>query len=159
MLRDAIEKCPEDLWYNRDQVNAVWQVAYHTLFFVHLYTCRTEAEFEPWTHHQANVQHPDGMTGPPDPTSTLPLIPEPYTKALVLEYWDFCDSRMDEALDSLDVMAAKAGISWKTMSMLEHHIGNIRHIQIGATQIGARLRATLNIGVDWVGSRALKQSI
>ena len=37
LLRQAIEKCPEDLWYSTEQVNAVWQTAYHTLFFAHLY--------------------------------------------------------------------------------------------------------------------------
>ena len=35
MLRQALERCPEDLWYSQEQVNSFWQTAYHTLFFAH----------------------------------------------------------------------------------------------------------------------------
>jgi hypothetical protein len=40
MLRDAIEKCPDDLWLDARPRNAFWQVAYHVLFFTHL-SCGT----------------------------------------------------------------------------------------------------------------------
>src|SRR5262245_23752485 len=91
MLREALEKCPEDLWYSQDQVNAFWQTAYHTLFFAHLYLLPSSEHFTPWRHHQSNVQHEDAQTGPGDANSTLPLIPNPYTPEQVLEYWEFCD--------------------------------------------------------------------
>ncbi len=37
MLREAIERCPADLWFDTSPTNAFWQVAYHALFFTHLY--------------------------------------------------------------------------------------------------------------------------
>ena len=49
MLRQAVEACPEDLWYRQDQVNAFWQTAYHTLFFAHRYLQPDEAAFQPWS--------------------------------------------------------------------------------------------------------------
>src|SRR5262245_28467023 len=87
MLRQAIAKCPGDLWYNTEQVNAFWQTAYHTLFFAHLYLQPNEGAFRPWKGHQSRVQYEDAIAGPPDPTSALPLLPEPYTREQVLEYW------------------------------------------------------------------------
>ena len=47
MLRHAIEKCPTDLWYSKEQANAFWQTAYHTLFFTHLYLQPTAEDFRP----------------------------------------------------------------------------------------------------------------
>ena len=156
MLRQALEKCPDDLWYSQEQVNAFWQTAYHTLFFTHLYLQPNFAAFKPWKHHQANVQHEDGHTGPADPNSTLPLIPEPYTREQVLDYWSFCDGMVDDAVDAVDLLSPESGFYWYKLGKLEHQIINIRHIQLGAAQLAARLRSTLNVGVEWVsaGSRA-----
>lgn len=154
MLWQTIEKCPEDLWYSKDQVNAFWQVAYHTLYFAHLYLQPNEAAFKPWKHHQAHVQHEDAQAGPPDPNSTLPLLPEPYTREQVLEYWRFCDAIVDSAVDALDPLSPESGFHWYKVTKLEHQIINIRHIQLGAAQLAARLRARLNLGLDWVGTGA-----
>jgi hypothetical protein len=152
MLRQALERCPEDLWYNKDQVNAFWQTAYHTLFFAHLYLQPNEATFKPWNGHQGQVQYEDGIAGPNDPDSNLPLLPEPYTREQVLEYWRVCDEMVDTAVDALDPLSPESGFSWYKVSKLEHQIINVRHIQLGASQLAARLRATLNVGLDWVGA-------
>jgi hypothetical protein len=152
MLRQTLEKCPEDLWYSREQINAFWQTAYHTLYYTHLYLQPNEAAFLSWEHHQDRVQHEDGLTGPSDPTSSLPLIPEPYTKNQILEYWKICDAMVDAAIDGLDLLGPESGFSWYKVSKLEHQIINIRHIQLGASQLAARLRSALNLGVDWVGA-------
>lgn len=152
MLRQALEKCPEDLWYSTEQVNAFWQTAYHTLFFAHLYLQPNLAAFRPWKNHQRNAQYQDGIARPPDPNSTLPLIPDPYTQEQVLEYWRECDAMVDSAVDAFDPLSAESGFSWYKVTKLEHQIVNIRHIQLGAAQLAARLRATLNVGVDWVGA-------
>jgi hypothetical protein len=153
MLRQALDRCPQDLWYSKDQVNAFWQTAYHTLYFTHLYLQPNEAAFKPWKHHQSGVQHEDGISGPPA-NSTLPLLPEPYTREQVLEYWSFCDAMVDSAVDSFDPMSAESGFHWYKVNKLEHQIINIRHIQIGAAQLAARLRAELNIGLEWVSTGA-----
>jgi hypothetical protein len=159
MLRQVLDRCPEDLWYSKEQVNAFWQTAYHTLYFTHLYLQPNEAVFKPWKHHQSNVQHEDAIAGPPDPNSNLPLIPEPYTRAQVIEYWSFCDAMVDSAVDALDVFSPESGFHWYKMSKLEHQIVNVRHIQIGAAQLASRLRAKLNIGLDWIGTGAKARAL
>ncbi len=109
MLRETLEQCPDDLWSSSEHVNSFWQVAYHTLFFAHLYIQPNEAAFRPWEYHQSEVQHEDGIAGPPDPNSTLPLIPEPYTRAQVLAYWNVCDELVDDAVDELNLNDPSSG--------------------------------------------------
>ncbi len=45
MLRQAIEVCPDDLWEGGDHPNQFWHVAYHGLFYTHLYLQPDEAAF------------------------------------------------------------------------------------------------------------------
>jgi hypothetical protein len=153
MLQQAVELCPKGAWFSSEYANAAWQIAYHTLFHAHLYLQPNEATFRPWEKHQAEAQFPDGIAGPPDPDSTLPLLPEPYTKGEVLAYWGVCEQMVDDAVDALDVFSPESGFSWYKVSKLEHQIVNIRHIQHGAAQIADRLRSEAGIGIDWVGAR------
>jgi hypothetical protein len=153
MLRPIIEQCPDDLWYSKEYLNTFWQLAYHTLFFAHMYTQTEEAAFEPFKYHQPNNQYPDAIPGPADPNSKLPLLPNPFTREQVLEYWDFCDSNINLWVDAIDIANEESGFSWYKVPKLEHQIVNIRHIQHGAAQLADRLRSKLNIGVNWVGAR------
>ena len=153
MLGEAIEKCPEDVWFSEKHVNAFWQIAYHTLFFTHFYLGVDSESFQPWREHQADVQHQDGIAGPPDPDSTLPLLPDPYTKAQVLDYWKICDNLVDDAIDAMEINSAESGFYWYKVPKLEHQLINIRHIQHGAAQLADRLRAEANVGISWAGAR------
>jgi hypothetical protein len=152
MLRQAIEACPDALWSSDAFVTKSWQLAYHTLFFAHLYLQPEEAAFVPWEGHQADVQAPDGIAGDPVPDSPLPLLPRPYTKEEVLAYCRFCRESVDGTVDGLDVLSPESGFHWYPISKLAHQIVNIRHIQHGAAQLADRVRAAANFGVDWVGA-------
>ena len=153
MLGETLKRCPDDVWFSTEHLNSFWQVAYHTLFFAHLYLQPNEGAFRPWEHHQAQVQHEDGLAGPADPDSTLPLIPEPYTRAEVLTYWKFCDELVDGAVDALNLHDPLSGFSWYKVGKFEHQIINIRHIQHHTAQLADRLRSQADIGIKWVGSR------
>ena len=151
MLRDALERCPDDVWFDRKHMNAFWQIAYHTIFITHLYLQPNEAAFKPWKHHQADVQHPDGLAGPANPDATLPLFPEPYAKIQILEYWSLCDEMVDAAVDEFDLRSHESGFSWYKVSKLEHQFINIRHIQHHTAQLVDRLRTSADVGIGWVG--------
>jgi hypothetical protein len=153
MLREAVERCPDDLWLNGDRRNAFWQVAYHALFFTDYYLQSDHQAHRPWKEHQAAVQNPDGIAGPPEPGNALPLIPKPYTKAQVLTYGSLCDGMVDGAVDALDLSSPQSGFPWYRISKLEHQLVNLRHLQHHAAQLADRLRASLDIGITWVGSR------
>ena len=153
MLRDAVERCPEELWFSTEHLNPCWQVAYHALFFTHYYSQPTSDAVTPWAHHQADVQYQDGIHGPPDPNSPLPLVARPYTKAEVLASWRHCDDNIDRWVDAQDLASSESGFSWYKVSKLEHQFVNVRHIQHHTAQLATRLRTAENIGIDWVGAR------
>jgi hypothetical protein len=154
MLREGIEQCSEAMWLSDKHANACWQIAYHTLYLTHMYLQPNEQAFRPWEQHQADVQNPDGYPGPADPNSTLPLIPKPYTRGQVLEYWGICDAMVDSCIDNLDLRAPADGFSWKKniVPTVEFQIGNIRHLQHGVAQLAIRLRAEAGTGIQWVAS-------
>jgi hypothetical protein len=156
MLKESIEKCPEETWYDETPKNTCWQVAYHALYFTHLYLQPDEAAFRPWKGHQGDVQHPDGIPGPANPESPLPLIPRPYTKEEVLAYWEFCDQMVDGAVETLDLGRRESGFHWYPIPKLEHQLVNLRHIQHHAGQLADRVRAAAGVGVRWAGSRRPK---
>jgi len=137
MLREAIDRCPDGEWLNRDRKNAFWQVAYHVLFFTHLYLQPNETAFVPWSQHHGEN---DGTTG------------EPYSKAQVLEYWSFVDQAVDSAVDAIDLGSPESGFWWYKMSKLEHQFVNIRHVQHHGAQLADRLRSAADIGIKWVSS-------
>ena len=69
MLRQAIERCPDSLWANDESGkydNAFWQIAYHTLYYTHLYLSVDAESFEPWEHHQTFIQDLDEFRAPPE---------------------------------------------------------------------------------------------
>jgi hypothetical protein len=137
MLRDAIEQCPEKVWFSREPRNAFWQVAYHTLFYTHLYLQPDEATFRRWPPQHGEE---DGISG------------DPYTQAEVLDYWSFCDRMLDGAVDALDLESLESGFSWYPVSKLEHQLINVRHVQHHAAQLADRLRAARDIGIPWVAT-------
>jgi hypothetical protein len=153
MLRETIERCPDDVWFRDEQKNSFWQIAYHALFFTHVYLQPSEAAFRPWEHHQGNVQNEDAFAIEKDPKSNLPLLPKPYTEAEVLAYWCFCDQMVDRAIDALDLQSPESGFHWYKFSKLEHQIMNIRHIEHHTAQLADRLRSTSGIAIRWVGSK------
>ena len=156
MLRETIENCPDEVWTSREHQNAFWQIAYHVLFFTHLYLQAEEAAFRPWDGHRSDVQHADGIAGPADPDSDLPLLPEPYTREQALEYLSLCDGSVDDWVDELDLAGPTSGFHWYRMSKLEHQLVNLRHLQHHTAQLADRLRASVGIGTQWVGGRPTK---
>jgi hypothetical protein len=152
MLRQTVEQFPEDAWTSEEHVNAPWQLAYHALFFTHLYLQPGPSDFRPWEGHQAGVQHEDGIGGSLDPASDLPLIPDPYTKAQVLAYLEFCDDFVDGAVDALDLLSPESGFHWYPIPKLEHQLVNLRHLAHHAAQLADRLRNEAGLGTRWVAS-------
>lgn len=164
MLRQSIERCPDDLWSDGNYTNPFWRIAYHALYYTHLYLQPKLEAFSPWEHHQTGLQYLDDISAPPEieALAELPHRPpqtgEPYTQAEVLEYWNLCDNKIDEWVDALNLLDPESGFSWYKLSKLEHQIIEIRHTQHHTAQLMDRVRAATNTGIDWVSSgRVAKQ--
>lgn len=156
-LRDVVEACPDDLWFDPQPANAYWQVAYHALFFTHLYLGDDEASFQPWAEHVTDVQNPDGL-GPADDADSRPVHPEPYTRAQVLAYWEVVDRMVDRAVSGFDLHRSDSGFPWYPVPKLEHQLINLRHVQHHAAQLADRLRAHTGAGTRWIATRPPRQT-
>jgi hypothetical protein len=152
MLRDTVDRFPEGRWTEPVAGSACWQVAYHALFFTHFYLHPSALAFEPFPGHQGAVQHADALAGPPEPESSLPLLPEPYAKAQVLAFADHLIATLDASVEALDLGAPDSGFPWYPMSKLEHQLVNLRHLAHHTGQLLERFRAVTASGIDWVSS-------
>ena len=148
MLWQAIAKCPESLWLTPGYPNRFWHIAYHALFYTHLYLQNSEADFRPWAKHKPNHQFL-GCT--PWPPYERPKIEAPYTKEEVLEYLEICRAEIEARTPSLNLDAA-SGFPWQPFHKLEQQLNSIRHLQHHTAQLIDRLRTAENIGVAWVAT-------
>ena len=147
MLEQAIQRCQPDLWVDPQAKDQFWQIAYHALFYTHLYLQESEATFRPWVKHRKDYH----LLGPiPWEGNRMPAIGEPYTQAEVLEYLAFCREEGQARLAEMD-FAAPAGFEWLPFSKLELQIYIIRHLQQHTGELGARLSGR-GIEIGWVGA-------
>ena len=148
MLRQAIEKCPASMWNDDNYRNEFWHIAYHALFYTHLYLQPSEEAFEPWTPHRDQYN----FMGPlPWPPHDEPQIGEPYRKEEILAYYAYCRETIDETVDSLD-LDGDSGFYWIPLSKLELQFYNIRHLQHHTGELCERLGAEAHIDIGWVGN-------
>jgi hypothetical protein len=152
MLHQALMNCPDTLWDDSADKNKFWHLAYHALFYTHLYLHPSGQDFIPWTKHRENYNVMDGrLPWPPhDPVQ----IGEAYTRAEVLEFWRVCYAAVDEMLVRIDLSSESSGFDWIPMSKLELQLYNLRHLQQHTGELMERLGSRAGIDIDWVGSKA-----
>ena len=148
MLGQAIDLCPESLWYSAEYHNRFWHVAYHALFYTHLYLHPTEAELVPWPKCRPSYNF---LGASPFPPFEKPKIETPYEKADLLEYLEICRKEVAARVPELD-LEAPSGFDWIPLNKLELQVYNIRHLQHHTGQLADRLRNVAGVGVPWVGT-------
>jgi hypothetical protein len=139
MLEQAVIACPEQMWNSTEDKNRFWHVAYHSVFFTHLYMAEARERFVPWAKHRQEV------VGLSSDVATI----EPYGKDDVLEYVAFCRRVVDEKAPALD-LGATSGFHWLPFDKLELQLYNIRHLQQHTGELMERLGARAGIDVKWV---------
>lgn len=149
MLKQTIERCPVAIWNDPVDKTKFWHIAYHALFYTHLYLSDTEAHFTPWPKHRKEYQF---MGQTPWPPHAPPQIGEPYDRESVLEYLAFCQQHVVERVPRLDLEAA-SGFPWLPFGKLELQFYNIRHLQQHTGELMERLGTRAQIDVDWVGMK------
>lgn len=149
MLEKAIDGCPDALWDRLADKNKFWHVAYHALFYTHLYIQPAESDFVPWAKHRQNYQYMGPMPLPPH---DLPQIGEPYSKADLLAYVAFCRAEIGKKTAVLDFTSTDSGFYWLPFGKLELQFYSIRHLQHHTGELCDRLGAA-GIDVEWVGKQ------
>jgi hypothetical protein len=150
MLKQAVVKCPDSMWNESEDRNKFWHVAYHAIFYTHLYLQDTEQDFKPWEKHRPEYQFVGHVPWPPhDP----PKIGVPYTREEVLDYLAFVQEQVQERVPALNLEAG-SGFDWQPFGKLELQVYNIRHLQQHTAELYERLGARSGIDLDWIGSIA-----
>ncbi len=140
MLRQSVERCPNDVWLSGVYPRKYWRIAYHAVFFAHLYLVQNEEAFCVWKEHRQDS--PD-LWGQPEQV-------EPYSQAEVTSYIDQVRSMVEDTIRTLDIEAAETGFPWyPNMSKLEHEIMSIRHVQGHVGQLSEILMSH-GIEIDWI---------
>jgi hypothetical protein len=145
MLEQSVTACPPDLWVDGSFPNPFWRIAYHALYFTHLYLHESMQAFKPWSKHRQNYQHLGRLPLPPH---ELPKIGEPYLKEDILELLALCRQELDRRLPLL-VPEAPSGFDWLKFDKAELQIYTIRHLQHHTGQLVERLRSARGIGSEW----------
>lgn len=146
MLEQAIKRCLPEIWDDPQDRNRFWHLAYHALFFTHLYLSTRGEDFVPWERHREEYE----LMGPkPWPPHDLPKIGDPYTKEDLLAYCQVCHDFVDQQAPTLNWEAA-SGFDWLSFNKLELQIYNIRHLQQHTGELMERLGSRAEIDIDWV---------
>jgi len=147
MLRECVENCPPTAWTAGDHPRTFWRIAYHALFYTHLYAMKDYESFKPWERDvpHARVLWLDDEEGVP-PTETA------YEPSDLLEYCGWIEERLGGWLDEVDFAAETSGFDWYKIPKLDHQILSVRHLATHVGQLQERL-FTLGIDLAWVSRR------
>jgi hypothetical protein len=146
MFRSAVTTIPPARWNDATDRNATWRIAYHALYFTHVYLLGSEDAYVPWGPGLVEAEGAD------EPFELRADAPE-YSVEQILAYADAIEAMLPEFVPVRPYDGA-SGISWISISRFEHHLYNIRHLQHHTGQIAERCRASGGGGIPWAGRGA-----
>ncbi len=137
MLKQAIVKCPPNVWDDPADKDRFWFIAYHTLYYAHRYLKTENKGYVRWNKPQYGKQE-----------TAMP-------KEQILERLKTVEREVAEqvALMNLD---GKSGYAGFLANKMELQLYNIRHIQQHAGELYERLRP-YNVKIGWVSQRNKEQ--
>ena len=141
MLENAMQQCPEKLWFDRTQQPEFWYLVFHTLFWLDFYLSDTAEGFTPPSPFNLDEMDPAG------------IIPEqPYTKEELQRYLEHDRQKYQKAIKTLT--DKKARQRWiygsRNFSVAEVFLYQIRHVQHHAAQLNLILRQVTDSAPRWV---------
>lgn len=141
MFRQAIERCPEEVWTSGKHPRSFWRIAYHAGYYAHLYLYPNVESYVPWARHIAGAGQLDGR----------PKKIEPYTREEMLEFADLIIAEAPGKIALLDMSAPQCGYRWYPgIPVFDHQILSLRHLHGHIGQMSEILLAA-GVETDWMG--------
>lgn len=143
MLENAINACPDDQWAH---ASGFWYIAYHTAFWTDYYLSDTPME--------KDYQPPEPFTLSEFEDGQLPE--RKYSKSEILAFLYHARQRLQWQLQNnspIDLLDKRFTSEYRSFSLFELLLYNMRHVQHHAAQLNMLLRQSGTIPPDWV-SRA-----
>jgi len=149
MLAQCLDRCPDHLWTAGEYPRTYWRIAYHAIYFTHLYLGQDEGSFQPWPERKDEFPEMWRKPWELEPYE-LPEEAGLYSQRELRKYLEFVDQLIDPTVDGLDLDTSESGFGWyKNISKLSHQIMNVRHVQGHVGQLSELLMAH-GIDLNWV---------
>lgn len=147
MLRNVLDKTPEEQWNNEDYNNPNWQIAYHILWGVKFYLGANPESYVPF---QNAIEGAESLGGSQDWENTDEgvVVEGFHTKDELLSFINEIENNLQQRIEALP-LEENSGFEWYPYSRLELHINSIRHIQHHTAQLIERLKANGITGFSW----------
>src|SRR5438045_591196 len=91
MLRQCVERCPDELWASGKHPRTYWRIAFHAIFYTHLYLGQGEDAFQPWPGRREEFPEMWGKPWNFEPFE-LPEETPLYQASEILQYIAFVDA-------------------------------------------------------------------
>jgi len=147
MLRQTLEKVPEEQWNDEDYNNPNWQIAYHILWGIKFYLGANPESYIPFENAIEGAESLGGSQDWENPDEGV-KVEGFHTKDEILSFINAIESKLQSNIAALP-LDKDSGFEWYPYSRLELHINNIRHIQHHTGQIIERLKAKGIAGFSW----------
>ncbi|MFD2033962.1 DinB family protein [Belliella marina] len=147
MLRQALEKVPEEQWNSEEYNNPNWQIAYHILWSAKLYLGANPESYVPFDNAIEGAESLRGSQDWENPDENV-TVEGFQTKDELLSFIDEIERNLKQNIEALP-LDRDSGFEWYPYSRLELHLNNIRHIQHHTAQIIERLKAKEITGFSW----------
>lgn len=147
MLREAIHRCPDDLWFSTSRPDPFCLVACNAAFFTRYFLHPNQDAFRPWPGvYAAPAPSPDGHR-PHTPVNVA--LHQSDSREEVLAYVDHVIASLDDALAAVDLTATSSGFHWPRMSKLEHQLATLRRLQHHTARLIDRLSDATGECIPW----------
>ncbi len=148
MLKDCIDRCPQEEWHERHDDYPFSQVVFHALFDCDLNMCEDEKELKSQQIHEehkeefGNYEELEGR-----------IAAKVYAQEFIKKYYLHCLEKITVALDQKtnDELLISGSDYYRTMTKMERYVNCIRHTQHHAAQLGLRLQFVTREEMEWVG--------
>jgi hypothetical protein len=147
MLRNAVEKTPQEHWNTQEYNNPNWQIAYHVLWGANFYLGANAESYVAFENAIEGAESLGGSQEWENPEEGV-VVAGFHTKDEVLSFIDEVARNLQQRIEALS-LEENSGFEWYPYSRLELHINGIRHIQHHTAQIIERLKAKGVTGFLW----------
>lgn len=147
MLRQTLERVPEEQWNKEGYTNPIWQIAYHTIWATQFYLNANPESYVPFQNALNGAESLGGNNDWENPEPEIKL--EGYhSKTELLNFINDIELNLKSAIEKIS-FEDNSGFEWYPYSRLELHLNNLRHIQHHTAQIIERLKAIGVTGQVW----------
>jgi hypothetical protein len=132
MFQNALEKCPDELWYSEGKEYRFWYWAYHTLFWTDYYLDTDPVNFSPPEPYNMSEFDPEGKM--PDSV---------YTQKEMIDYTIHCREKLRKLINSFIADPEMVDREWRddrrSDTLFEMELYNMRHVMHHTGQLNMLL--------------------